>query len=149
MHVTANPCTPAADNLAITAGAGQDGQAQTGIIIDRSLSGYPSNGAVIVSYKATLAASKKLTLSSVSVETSDASDMSGSTSLQTFADADIAVDSGSGSTLQGCKKYHLTSLAGAKRYIRFKYTPDLNATGTDTAAISALAIFDVTTSAFA
>lgn len=143
MHPTAFPKAAAIDNLAITAATGQDNVAQTGLAVDRSLLGFPSNGAVSLCGKAVLAANKKLTIKSVSLITSAASNMGSPTTLQTWADADVDVDSGAGSTTYWQKEYALGNLGGALQYIQFLYTPDLNATSTDTATIAGMYIFDV------
>lgn len=144
MHIEAAVVRRFAANLAITAAAGQDGQAQTGIIIDR----YDAKGSnfmvVVFPYTATLADTKVLKFSSVLVEHSDASDLSGAATFCTCVDttpATIATGKTGGTTETGCKSYSVP-ISGAKRYLRLKYTPDLDASGTDTAALSAVAIFD-------
>lgn len=134
----------AAANTSVTAGGAGDNTAVTGTIIDRDAIYSPQKVTLAINWTATLAASKLLTLKSVLIESSDASDMSGATTLVNWEDATgtaIATDSGSGSTLTGCKKYG-AHLGPAKRYVRIKFTPDLNATSTDTAALSATLIFD-------
>jgi hypothetical protein len=145
MHATAYGATLATANLAITAAAGQDNVAQTGIAVDRSAFGFPSNGMVAFSGVATLAANKKLSLKSVSLITSAAANMGSPTTLQTWADADVITDSGAGTTAgPWTKKYALGNLAGALQYIQLAYTADLNATSTDTCTISAVFVFDPT-----
>lgn len=134
----------AAANTSVTAAGAGDNTAVTGTIIDRDAIYSPQKVTLAINWTATLAASKLLTLKSVLLESSDASDMSGATTLVTWEDATgtaIATDSGAGSTLTGCKKYGV-HLGPAKRYVRVKFTPDLNATSTDTAALSATLIFD-------
>jgi hypothetical protein len=54
----------------------------------------------------------------------------------------IATGATGGSTEAGVKKYSV-HLGKANRYIRLKYTPDLDATATDTASVGAIAVFDV------
>jgi hypothetical protein len=137
----------AAAALAITAGAGQDGQAQTGIIIDRGDSDvkYSQFVTIAVPYSAALAAGKKLIFKSVVLEHSAASDMTGAADLVAFEDSTgstIATGGSGGTTETGVKKYGVHLGAGL-RYIRLKYTPDLDATGTDTASLCAVAVFDV------
>lgn len=142
LHASAYRSAQLADTLAITAGAGQDNQAQTGIIIDRATYGYPTNGAIKVHYKTVLGASAKLTLKSVTLQHGDAANLSDAATLQTWPDADVIVDSGSGSTNYGPRNYDLSSLGAAKRYIRLIYTPDLSAANTDTASLTPTVIFD-------
>jgi hypothetical protein len=137
----------AAAALAITAAAGQDGQAQTGVIIDRGDSDvkYSQFVTIAVPYSAVLAQGKKLFIKSAVLEHSAASDMSGAADLVVFEDSTgtaIATGATGGSTEVGVKKYS-AHLGAGLRYIRFKYTPDLDATATDTASVGAIAVFDV------
>jgi hypothetical protein len=147
MHSDALPLKRAAASLAIVAAAGQDGQAQTGVIIDRADSEVKMSQFVTIAipYSAVLAAGKKLFIKSAVLEHSDASDMTGAADYATFEDSTgtaIATGAAGGSTEAGVKKY-VSHLGAAKRYIRFKYTPDLDAASTDTASICALGVFDV------
>lgn len=130
----------ASDNAALTAGGTGDNTLVTGQIIDRSTYGTPLSVVVAIGVKAVLAANKKLTLKSVTIEHGDDSGLSDAANFATPADVDILVDSGSGSTLRGVSEYDL-DLTGAKRYIRLKFTPDLNATGTDTGECASTFIF--------
>jgi hypothetical protein len=137
----------AAAALAITAGAGQDGQAQTGVIIDRADSEvkYSQFVTIAIPYSAVLAQGKKLTFKSVVLEHSVNADLSEPADLAAFEDSTgtvIATGATGGSTEAGVKKYSV-HLGKANRYIRFKYTPDLDATATDTASVGAIAVFDV------
>lgn len=130
-------------NTALTAAGTGDNTAITGSILDRQAKDYPVALVLAVPFTATLAASKNLFLKTVLVEHGDDSALSDAATFATLEDATghaIATDSGSGSTLTGCKEYSL-DLTGAKRYIRIKATPDLDATGTDTAAISGEVVF--------
>jgi len=130
----------AADNTALTAAGSGDNTEVVGQIIDTTLYKHPLSVAVLISWKAVLAASKTLTLKNVAFEHSDDSGMSGGTDLSAPADVVVATDSGSGSTLHGCQMYKV-DLAGCKRYVRLTHTPDLNATATDTATTAAVFVF--------
>lgn len=145
MHCSASVYRRAAAYLTITAAAGQDGQAQTGVIVDRAGTDYSQFLVLAVPYTTTLAEGKKLFLKSVLVESSAASDMSGATTLITLEDSSgtaVATGGTGGSTETGVKCYSVP-LGPAARYIRAKYTPDLDATGTDTAGIGGLLfVFD-------
>lgn len=130
----------AIDNTALTAGGAGDNTEVSGQIIDRLAYGDPQSVAILVAWKATLAASKKLSLKSVKLEHGDASNLSDAANFATPADVDVKVDGGSGGTYHGCQKYSV-NLAGSKRYVRLKITPDLDASATDTATIAAAFVF--------
>ena len=130
----------AADNTALTAGGAGDNTEVVGQIIDTTLFKHPLSLAILIPWKAVLAASKTLTLKTVLLEHSDDSGMAGAVNLAAPADVVVATDSGSGSTLHGCQQYNV-DLAGCKRYIRLKHTPDLNNTVTDTATTAAVFVF--------
>jgi hypothetical protein len=130
----------AADNTSLTAAGAGDNTQVVGVIIDRTLLNYPLSAILALAWKAVLGASATLTLKTVLIEHGDASNLSDAASLATFADVVVATDSGSGSTLRGCQEYK-ADLAGAKRYVRFKFTPDLSAANTDTATVAAVAVF--------
>jgi len=124
---------------AVAAGTG-DNTEVVGQIIDTTLYNHPLSVAILIAWKAVLAASKTLTLKTVKLEHGDASNLSDATNLVAPADVVVATDSGSGSTLRGVQKYS-QDLAGCKRYIRLKYTPDLNAGSVDTAELAAVFVF--------
>lgn len=130
-------------NTSLTAAGTGDNTVITGAILDRQAKDFPLSAVVAVPFTATLAASKNLFLKNVLVEHGDDSGLSDVATFATLEDATghaIATDSGSGSTLTGCKEYSI-DLTGAKRYIRIKATPDLDASGTDTAAISGVVVY--------
>jgi hypothetical protein len=79
-----------------------------------------------------------LTIKSVVLEHGDQSNLSDAANLS--APADVVGRHGRGSTLRGVQKYAV-DLAGCKRYIRLKYTPDLSAGNTDTAECAAGFVF--------
>ncbi len=143
MHATANIKRMASVNLAtITAGAGQDGQAQTGLILDRSSCGYPTNGALVFSCYVSLTADKSLFLKNVYIEHSSEANMANASNLAVLSDANgTTVATGALTTSPQICQYAIP-ISAAKRYIRLKYTPDLDASGTDTAGIGAMYVFD-------
>lgn len=126
-------------NATLTAGGSGDNTQVVGAIIDRAAYNYPLSCVLAITVKAVLAASKKLTLKSVILEHDDTSNLASATTFAAPADVDVLVDSGSGSTMTGQKEYDI-DLAGAKRYIRLSFTPDLNATGTDTAEAASVVV---------
>jgi hypothetical protein len=130
----------AGDNASLTAAGAGDNTQVVGAIIDRSLLSNPLSLTAVITAKATLAASKKLTLKTVSIQHGDQSNLSDTAALQSFADVDVLVDSGSGSTISGQQEYDV-DLAGAKRYVQLLYTPDLNAASVDTATTAAVLVF--------
>jgi len=132
----------AIDNTALTAAGAGDNTEVVGQIIDTTLFKHPLSLAILVPWKAVLAASKTLTLKTVKLEHGGDSGLSDAANLVTPADVVVATDSGSGSTLHGCQKYDVDiGGLGCKRYIRLKVTPDLNNTATDTATIAGAFVF--------
>ena len=127
------------DNASLTAGGTGDNTQVVGHIIDRAAFSFPLSLTAVITAKATLAANKKLTFKSVILETGDTSGLSDASTLFSPSDVDVLVDSGSGSTIYGQKEYDF-DLAGAKRYIRLSFTPDLNATSTDTATCASVVV---------
>lgn len=129
-----------ASTSALAGGTGDNTQI-VGDTFDRGAAmNFPKSLTIALEYTTTLAANKTLTAKSLVIETSDASDMSGSSNLFAPSDVVLATDSGSGSTLKGSYKYAV-DLHGAKQYVRLKWTPDLNATGTDTAVVEGQLLF--------
>lgn len=129
----------AAANTAVTAGGGGDATAVTGVIIDRAAHGWPQSAVFAIPYTATLAATKVLTLA-YTVQEGDNSGLSDAATLVTATAATVATGGSGGTTETGVFQVNV-SLAGAGRYVRLNFTPDLDATGTDTAALSAVAVF--------
>jgi hypothetical protein len=129
----------ASANTLLTAGGAGDATQVVGATIDRTLFNYPLSMVLAFIATATLAANKKLTLGTIALFHGDAANMSDEASFAVVADTDVLVDSGAGGTISG----QLTSnidLAGCKRFIRAKFTPDLNAANTDTAKVVAVAV---------
>lgn len=129
----------AAANTAATAGGAGDNTSVTGVIIDRAAIGFPASMVVAIPYTATLGAGDTLSIG-YTVQTSEASDMSGAVTVATAALAPVATGGAGGSTETGTFEVSL-NLTGARRYIRVNFTPDLSRANTDTAALSAVAVF--------
>jgi CO dehydrogenase/acetyl-CoA synthase delta subunit len=132
----------AAANLSAVAADGSvDNVAVVGFIIDRSTYNFPQTVCLALPYTVTLASGKKLFIKSAKVEHGDAANLSDTADYAALEDSTgTAVATGAVTASKGTKKYNV-HLGGAKRYIRFDFTPDLDASGTDTAEVSAIAIF--------
>lgn len=132
----------ASANLAVTAAGAGDNTAQTGVIIDRTLCGYPQRAYLVFAGVETMAATKTLTLKSVIIEHGDDSGLSDAATLCTCEDSTghvIVTAGASGDTaVPWVKEYELGQFAGCKRYFRAKWTIDLSATSTDTATVAAI-----------
>jgi hypothetical protein len=126
----------AAANTAVTAGGTGDATAVTGVIIDRAALAWPASAVFGLSFTTTLAAAATLS-AVITVQSGEASDLSDASTFATRANAVIATGPGGGGTVTGCVNFDV-NLAGAGRYIRMNFTPDLSASGTDTAAIAAV-----------
>lgn len=130
---------------ATAAGAG-DATEVDGVWIDRQ---DFFSASVVLSYTATLQQAETLTLVS---NVQDASDSSGTGAADygaVYASAVVATGDTGGSTEVGAVKYNVDFLGGtqgaadgtaADRYIRVQFTPDLSASGTDTADVMAVVI---------
>lgn len=128
----------AGPNNIVAAGAG-DNAAVTGIIIDRAALGWPRSVVVAFPFNATLAAAATLSLAAT-VQHGDAANLSDAATFGSLAGGVIATGGDGGSTEAGQVELPL-DLAGAKRYVRVNYTPDLSAGSTDTARLAAVAAF--------
>lgn len=129
----------AAANTAVTAGAGGDNTAVTGVILDRAAHGFPQSAVLAVPYTTTLGEGQTLSIG-YTVETGEAANLSGADTLKTAALAVVATGPSGGGTVTGTFEVDL-SLAGAGRYVRANFTPDLNRANTDTAALCAVMVF--------
>lgn len=114
---------------ATAAGTG-DNTKVTGATVDRQ--GFGS-AAVSIAYTATLAATKTLSLA-VEVQESDDGSTWGTATVLQAATVQATGQSG-GSTETGVLKI-CDSYETRARYVRYNVTPDLNASGTDTASIA-------------
>lgn len=128
----------AANTSATAAGTGDNTQV-TGVTIQRSAIGLPRSVTFAIPYTTTLASAATLSLAYI-VETSANSNMASPTELTNVASAVIDTGGSGGSTNTGTVEIGV-DLSGAKDYVRLKFTPDLSATGTDTAALAAVAVF--------
>jgi hypothetical protein len=127
-----------------TAGGAGDNTAVPGVWIDRfAYSGASAGGSlpmsalVEIAYTTTLAAGKTLSFALLVEDSPD-----GSTAIapvQTIPSAQAAI-SVAGGTVLGSYGWHV-NLGSARRYVRFTWAPDLNASGTDTASIFPMCVF--------
>lgn len=129
----------ASANTSITAGGGGDNTLVTGVIHDRAAIAYPLSAVFAVPFTATLAAGATLTISGV-VQEGDAANLSDAATLQTIPAQVVATGPVGGGTVTGTFEVNVP-LAGAGRYVRANFTPDLSAGSADTAALSAVMVF--------
>lgn len=124
----------------LTAGGSGDAAAVTPIGIQRSAIGMPLSVELAIGYTATLAATKTLSIGTVKVRHS--SDGTTFTDFATFTDPGVvATGPSGGATVTGQVTDLKVNLAGAKDYVAFVFTPDLSASSTDTAVVTAFAVF--------
>lgn len=119
-----------------TAGGTGDATEKDCAYIDRQ--GF-SSLKVVIAYSATLAATKTL---SVAANLQDATSSAGAGVADygsAMASAVVATGGTGGSTETGVVELDF-DISGADQYVRLQFTPDLSATGTDTATISAVYI---------
>ena len=128
-----------ADLATVTAGAGQDNVAQTGLIVDRQGTNWSQKVTVVFLFTTSLAATKTLSLKSVVLSHGQASNMSDTAAYSSPADAVVAT--GATTAVPSTKTYEI-DLKGAGRYLQLAYTPDLSNTGTDTAEFAVIYAFD-------
>jgi hypothetical protein len=129
----------AAANTAVTAGGGGDDTAVTGVIIDRAALGYPQSAVLAIPFTATLGATETLEIG-YTVQEGEADNLSDAATLKTAAKAVVATGPSGGGTVTGTFEVNVP-LAGAGRYVRANFTPDLSRANTDTAALSAVLVF--------
>lgn len=119
-----------------TAGGTGDATEVDGAYIDRQ--GFDSLK-VLIAYKTTLAQGKTL---SIAANLQDATS-SGGSGVADFGDAMASAVVGTGGT-GGSTETGVVELdfdiSGANQYVRVQYTPDMNASGTDTATLAAVYI---------
>ncbi len=121
---------------AVTAGGSGDATQVTGITIDRMSAfqngSMPGSAVFAVVGETTLASSQTLTIAYTIEHSSDNSTWS---TYQSATAATVA-------TATGDVNFEIAvDLNSAHRYVRLKYTPDLSASGTDTAALRAVGWF--------
>lgn len=112
-----------------TAGGTGDNTAVMGATIDRQ--GY-SSAKLTIAYKTTLASSETLKFAVEYQDSADGSTWNTATSLQ----ASTTAKTGAATNALGQVRFNV-DLSGLQRYVRFNFTPDLSASGTDTAICSA------------
>jgi hypothetical protein len=121
--------------LAITAAGTGDNTAVTGQSIDTYASGQRGESmSFIVAAHADLTATKVLTVAAEYQTSEDNSTWAAAVSLYSAT----TVVSGTGEQY-GVKETHL-KIKGLPRYIRFNYTPNLTASGSDTAVVVGVAV---------
>jgi hypothetical protein len=128
----------ASANAAATAGGSGDAAAVTGVIFDRLENGTPQSGVLAIPYTATLAEGETLSIG-YTVQSGNADDLADATTLKTAVSAVVATGPSGGGTVSGTFEVDLL-LSGAGRYMRANFTPDLSASGTDTAALSSVMV---------
>lgn len=126
-------------NTALTAGGTGDNTEIVGAIIDRRQIGFPQSAVLAIPFTATLGVGQTLTIA-YSVETGDASNLSGAEVLQSATAVVVATGPSGGGTVTGVHEVDVP-LRGAKSFLRVKATPDLNRANTDTAAVSGVLVF--------
>ena len=128
----------AVPNTALTAGGSGDDTEVTGVTIDRATIGMPKSAVVAIPFTATLGEDETLAVT-YTVQEGDAANLS---DAATLASGTLTAATGGtgGSTETGCLEIDITPAAGG-RYTRVNVTPDLSASGTDTAAISGVVVF--------
>lgn len=125
-------------NTPATAGGAGDGVEIVGITIDQvALPTRFESVCFLVNARAVLAAAATLTIAAA-IETS--ADGTSWTALKPSAARLTLTGGAGGSTETGVAKVGV-SLEYSSRYLRLKVTPDLSAAGTDTAAVSGIAVF--------
>lgn len=128
----------AAANTSATAGGGGDNTAVTGVIIDRAALRWPKSVVFGVPFTTTLAATQTLSVA-MTAQSGEAANLSDATTLATRSGV-VATGPAGGGTVTGTVELAV-NLTGAGRYVRVNFTPDLSAANTDTAALSAVAVF--------
>ncbi len=127
----------ASDNASATAAGSGDATEVTGSGIDRSAIGMPVSAILAVSYKTVLAAAKTL---SVAAAIDDSPDGTTWTVYTSAANAVLETAGTGALTARGVLELS-ADLQKANRYVRARFTPDLSATGTDTAELAAAFVF--------
>lgn len=125
-------------NTALTAGGSGDDTAVTGAIIDRADHGFPQSAVLAIPYTATLAAGETLSIA-YTIQSGNAANLSDAETLASAASAVVATGPNGGGTVAGVLEVDLF-IGGAGRYVRANATPDLSASGTDTAAVSGVLV---------
>lgn len=125
---------------AVAAGTGDNTEA-SGPYADRLIAGkgHAQSAKLIISYSATLAADKTLSITA-SIQDNAANSGNGTDFGAALAKTVVATGASGGSTETGTIELDF-DISSAERYVRAQITPDLSATATDTATISAAWVF--------
>ena len=134
-----------ADGAALAGGTG-DATAKAGAIIDLLTLDHPLSGLVVIPWTATLADTESISMV-MKIEHGDESDLSDAEdytfgppgNLVAEVDFGVLATSSGGTTESGVATSRM-DLSGLKRYWRVEVTPDLSASGTDTAEFSACVV---------
>lgn len=119
-----------------TAGGTGDATEKDCAYIDRQ--GF-SSLKVVIAYSATLAATKTLAVAANLQDATSAAGAGVADYGDAMASAVVATGATGGSTETGVIELDF-DVSGAGRYVRVQYTPDMSATGTDTATLAAVYI---------
>ncbi len=121
----------------VTAAGAGDNTAVTGVTLDRFATGsMPLDAVVVIAWQATLASAQTLTIKNVAIEHSV--DGSSWSTYKTWTDPGI-VATGVATAVKGVVELGL-DLSSAKRFVRANHTPDMSASGTDTATTVVLLV---------
>lgn len=129
----------ASANVAATAGGAGDNTEVIGAILDRAEIGMPQSCVFAVPFSATLGDGETLSIA-CTLESGNESDLSDAVDLHVVASAVVATGPAGGGTVTGTYEV-MAPIMGAGRYLRAKFTPDLSAGATDTAALSSVVVF--------
>lgn len=132
-----------AANTAVTAGGAGDATEVTGVTIDQdtaqatpALKAKDFNALTfVVGFTTTLANTQSLTVTAKIEDSADGSTWATYVDSKTIA----SVTATANATYTGTGKIN-ADLTGARRYVRVKFTPNLSAANTDTAALSCVAL---------
>lgn len=129
----------AAVATALTAAGTGDNTAVTGSVVDRFAAGSPLSCSVLYAIAATIANTKTLSLA-YKIQHGTKSDGSDMADYAAVASTVVMTGNAGGTEQTGIVK-HDVDLTGALQYIRVVFTPDLSATGVDTATVSPVFVF--------
>ena len=129
----------ASANVAVTAAGSGDNTEVVGDILDRAIQGNPQSGVLAIQYTAMLTDGETLAIS-YDVEKGNTENLSDALLLATGVSQVVATGPAGGGTVRGTFEVDL-KLSGAGRYVRANFTPNLSASGADTAALSAVVVF--------
>lgn len=125
----------------LTAAGSGDNTEADGAYADRydSASGIAKSAKLVIGYRAVLAAGETLSIAANIQDDADGAG-AGTDYGDAYASAVVATGDSGGSTEQGVIELDF-DLGSAERYVRSQITPDLSASGTDTAVVWAMWVF--------